>query len=166
MEQKRGEIAATEGEMQRLSGEKNVLQAAIDNNLANIDRVRTELDEQVSRGSNLSEQIARSEQHIEETGKAIDVLSEALRVLEQDAARLAESSEGIAREYLTLQNKLGDTKSSLAQRLAEAESADAAARDAEERRDTVAKELEEARNRHQELVAAQKDSKRELRQAQ
>jgi len=165
MDAKRMEISCSDGTLQRLDGEKNVLQASIDNNLSNIERIQAELNEQVSRGSNLEEQIAKSNLRIAEIGQNVENINSELQVLEQQAARLSEEGEGIARAYLTLQNKVSDAKSQMAQLEAEAASSEEAAQEAEERRSVVAEELEEARARRQELEAAQLVCKKELRKA-
>jgi len=166
MEQKRTEISLTDGSLQRLEGEKNVLQAAIDNNHANISRVRAELDEQESRGSSLQEQIQKSEQRIRDISVQTETLKSELGALEQQAARLAESSEGIAREYLSLQNSLSDARSQLAQRETEAVSAHSVSQEARERSASVLTELQEAKDKLQELQTGFRDAKRELRTAQ
>ena len=165
MEDQRAEIGETDGQVQRLEGEKNVLQAAIDNNMANMERIREELTQQADRKSSLGAQIERNEQRIAEIGRTVETLTAELNQLEAKARTLAESSEGIAREYLSLQGRLGDARSQLAQRTAEAESAEAAAEEAAGRQETVEAELQEAKNRQQELEAQQAACAKALREA-
>ena len=166
MEAKRTEISLSDGSLQRLEGEKNVLQAAIDNNTANISRVRAELDEQESRGSSLQEQIEKSEQRIAGIAAQTEALNAKLMELEKQAARVTESGEGIAREYLSLQSSLSDARSRLAQRETEAVSAHSVSQEARERSATVLTELQEAKAKLQELQNGHRDAKRELRTAQ
>ncbi|MBQ6798222.1 MAG: chromosome segregation protein SMC [Oscillospiraceae bacterium] len=166
MEAKRTEISLSDGSLQRLEGEKNVLQAAIDNNTANISRVRAELDEQESRGSSLQEQIEKSEQRIAGIAAQTEALNAKLMELEKQAARVTESGEGIAREYLSLQSSLSDARSRLAQRETEAVSAHSVSQEARERSATVLTELQEAKAKLQELQNGYRDAKRELRTAQ
>ena len=155
LEAQRGTIGETAGAVQRLEGEGNVLRAAMDNGAANIERLRAELSEQADRRSGLRGQIEKSEQRIAEIGASLASLAETLEALDGQARKLAESSEGITREYLSIQTRLGDCRSQLAKRTAEAESASQAAAEAAERRDSAAGELEAARARQQELTAQQ-----------
>jgi len=166
MERQRSEISESDSGLQRLEGEKNVLRAAIDNNLANMARVREELTEQENRKSGLGEQIAKNESRIGEIGAAIAGLDAELTALDAQARKLGESSEGIAREYFSLQNRLSDTRSQLTQRSTEAEAAGTMAEDAELRQKTVSQELEEARRKRQELQSEQTQCQSELRTAQ
>ncbi|MEA4965003.1 MAG: chromosome segregation protein SMC [Oscillospiraceae bacterium] len=165
MEQKRAEIGESDGRLQRLTGEGNVLEATEENNRVNMERVRAELSEQESRASGLQEQIAKSEDRIAALQSGAARLAAQMEELDGQAQTLAQSGEGIAREYLSLQKRLGDLRSQLAQRTAEAASSEAAAQEAGERLDTVSEELRQAKRRSEELRAQQMQCKRDLADA-
>lgn len=82
MDRQRAVIAEKDGGLQRLEGEKNVLQSSIDHNAANIERVREELSQQESRKSSLSAQIEKNEQRIGEIEALVQTLDQTLSELE------------------------------------------------------------------------------------
>lgn len=165
MEQKRTEISESDGQLQRLTGEENVLRTTVNNNRANMERVCAELSEQENRVSGLQDQIAKSEARIGQLQEGAARLNGELETLDGQARTLAQSGEGIAREYLSLQSRLSDLRAQLAQRTAEAALSESAVEEAAVRLSTVSEELRQAQNRSETLQAERKACRRALTDA-
>lgn len=118
-EQLRDEISAMEADGQHFDGQIAVLQSNIENNEQNIERIRQELLDQDSRSGSVAEQIVNSEKRVAEIEAQISLLEHELTEAQLEAKKLAESSEGMTKQFLQLQSKQTQTAADLAARRAD-----------------------------------------------
>ncbi len=101
----REQIAVAESKVQEIRGMIAVLQTNRDNCLANIERVRQELAEQDTRSGGIEEQIVVLQKRIAEIEAQTQMLEADLKAAEEEGRRLADTSEGMTKQYLSLRNK-------------------------------------------------------------
>ena len=115
----REQIAQADAQTQAVQSALAVLRTNSENCLANIARVKAELDEQDTRSSGITEQIAALEQRVEEIVQEARKLSEKLQSAEAEGKRLADSADGMTKRYLELRNRQESLRSELSARNAD-----------------------------------------------
>lgn len=105
LDQMREAIALSEAQAQGLQGTIAVLRTNSENCLANISRVHAELAEQSDRSSGIREQIAALDGRVCQIAEETATLEEKLRSAEAEGRKLADSSQGMAKRYLTMRNE-------------------------------------------------------------
>ena len=140
-EELRQTISEMEGECRRLEGQLAVLQENLRNIRANIERVQQELDDQRTRSQGVETQIQQTTARLTEIDTEDRELQRKLQSAEHDSAELANSAQGLTRQYLLLRDTQTKHQTDLAARQADI----TACRDS----------LQALRNRRQQ---AQKDS--------
>ncbi len=104
-DQLREEIAKIDAQGQSIASDIAVLRTNGENCMDNLLRVRNEMTEQENRSGSIGEQLAELEKRAAELGRQAAQLSEALQAAEEEGRRLAESSEGMTKQYLTIRNE-------------------------------------------------------------
>jgi len=103
-EQLREEISQSDALAQTIRGEIAVLETNCRNVRENLDRVRQELAEQDSRSSSIGEQIKTLESRMGEIDQQTAALKKDLSDAEAEGKKLADSSDGMTKQYLELRN--------------------------------------------------------------
>ena len=164
-EQRREAIAAEEAELQRLTGQRTVLEGEKRNAEDNITRLYQELGDQDTRSGGILSQIRDRKSRIQEIDREARSLEEQLRQVQQRLNELTESSEGMSRSYLELRNRHAAVSSELAGRRADAAAlAESLARSAE-RRAELEGDRDAAGARSAEAEAQLKTCREALKQA-
>ena len=164
-EQLRDEIAEMDADSQRYDGQIAILQGNIDNNTQNVERIRQELLDSDSRSGNISERIAKSRERVEEINRRIKELDETLSEAQAEANRLADSAEGMTKQFISLQAKQTQAATELAARNADLSAALNAISLTQQRIDTVRNDTSAASSRKDETKARLDDVRKALRDA-
>ena len=137
LEEKRDAISASELERQQAQADQTVLQASIDNNKTNIDRVRQELADQESRSGGIAGQIEAQQARIGEIGVQLARIDEKLRAALEESKKLTESNDETAGKLLSLRANHALLTSEAAGRRAEISSIRTALSDILERKQAL-----------------------------
>ena len=137
LEEKRDAISASELERQQAQADQTVLQASIDNNKTNIDRVRQELADQESRSGGIAGQIEAQQARIGEIGVQLAQIDEKLRAALEESKKLTESNDETAGKLLSLRANHALLTSEAAGRRAEISSIRTALSDILERKQAL-----------------------------
>ena len=118
-DQLREEISQMEALAQGVRGEIAVLQTNCGNSRANIARVQQELSEQDSRSGGIAEQIASLKDRMAQIASERETAEQEQRAAEAEGKRLADSADGITKQYLSLRNEQENRRAELSGRQAD-----------------------------------------------
>ena len=107
-----------DAEAQRVGGEIAVLQTQVENNTANMERIRLELSEQASRSGSLSEQIERHEVRARQISESLEQMHADLQSALEEGRSLTDSSDEISRQILSLRSVQAENLAQTANRRA------------------------------------------------
>ncbi len=103
-EQLRDQISRSEALSQTIRGDIAVLETNCRNVQDNLDRVKKELSEQDTRSSSIGEQIKALEDRMGQIDTQTTLLKTNLSAAEAEGKKLADSSDGMTKQYLDLRN--------------------------------------------------------------
>ncbi len=160
----REEIAQKEAQRQQLEGQLDLLSAERKHAQENIARVQEEIAAQDDRNGGIARQIREKQERIAAIDQQTQAQQQKLSCQQQELRRLADSAEGMTKEYLQLRNRHAELQADGAVNQADAAAlADAIAR-AEERKAEVLADGQAAAQRQKEtenkLLACQGELKR------
>ncbi len=128
----RARIAEVQANVQSAQGEIAVLQTNAENLRENLLRLRAELDEQAQRSGGIGEQIAALDARKREISEQRAQTEQSLQAAQARGKRLAENSEGLTKQYLSLRAAQEQARTELSAKNADKNAlADSAARSEE-----------------------------------
>ena len=165
LETRRAAISAEEAELQRLSGQRAVLEGERRNVEDNIARLYQELNDQDSRSSGVLTEIRERKARITAIDREARELEEKLQAVQKRLNELTESSEGMNRSYLELRNRHAAAAAELAGKRADLSAlAESVGRSAE-RKAELEEDQEAAAKRSAEAEDSLQTCRRQLREA-
>ncbi len=159
-------ISQMEAQTQEIRSGIAVLQTNAENSRANIRRVQQELSEQDSRSGGIAEQISSLEKRIAEIAQQRGTSEQEQRDAEAEGKRLADSADGITRQYLTLRGEQEQRRAELSGRQADLAALLDAMRLNEERRTQAQSDAAAATERCDQTKKQLDQSRRALADAQ
>ncbi len=140
----REEISQKETEVQALLGAIAVLQTNSENCRANIARVNEELAEQDNRSGDIVRQITALEHRVSEIEHELQTLAEQLREAEREGKALADSADGMTKQYFEQRSRLESLRNAVAAKNVDLSAVDTSLSQSEERRQQVLSDCEAA----------------------
>ena len=166
LESARIHVTMLESNHQQLEGQATVLRGNMDNNSANIDRIREELKSQEDRSGGIAAQVEQTQQRIVRIDEDLKEKRHELSALQQELAVMTANAQGITRQFLELRNKETELASDIAGREADVRGLEESLRLSEERLQQLRDDMSAATERQQSANADLADCRKQLRRAQ
>ncbi len=166
LETVRVKVNMLSGTHQQLSGQMAVLQGNVENNSANISRIREELKGQEDRSGGVAEQISQTEQRMEQIDAALSGKREELERLQQELAAMTASAQGITRQFLELRGQESALAADIAGRQADVRGLEESMVQTRQRLEQLDGDLAAGRARQHEAETNLEGCRRELAAAQ
>ena len=165
IETRRAAISAEEAELQRISGQRAVLEGERRNVEDNIARLYQELNDQDSRSSGVLTEIRERKARISAIDREARALEEKLQAVQKRLNELTESSQGMNRSYLELRNQHAAFSAELAGKRADLSALEEALSRSTERRGELEEDQAAAAKRCAEEETRLRECRRLLREA-
>ncbi|MBE6985077.1 MAG: chromosome segregation protein SMC [Ruminococcaceae bacterium] len=162
----REQIALAESKVQELRSVIAVLQTNRDNCCANIERVRQELAEQDTRSGGIGAQIVSLQARMKELDQQLEVLNRELRAAEDEGKKLADTAEGMTKQYLSLRNEQERLRTEESAKSADLSATEESIARSEVRKAEVLSDCDAAQQRQESAQAQLKNARKALRDAQ
>ena len=164
-DQLREELSKIDAQGQSIASDIAVLRTNSDNCMENLLRVRNEMTEQESRSGSIGGQIETLRAQVAELDGKVAQLTEALKAAEEEGRHLAESSEGMTKQYLTIRNEQERLRTALSGRSADRSAVQEALAQSAERLKQLDSDRETAQSRRTEAKEKLDAAKRKLDQS-
>ena len=151
---------------QQLDGQMAVLRGNIDNNAANIQRIRQELSGQEERSGGLAAQVEQAKQRVEQIEVSLKNRRDEVSSLQQEMSAMTANAQGLTKQFLELRGKETELAADLAGREAEIHSLDHGMQQTASRMETLEQDLSAGEQRHQAAAADLEQCRSALRRAQ
>ena len=151
---------------QQLEGQMAVLQGNMENNQANIARIREELKGQEDRSGGIVSQIAQSRERITEIEGTLQQKRASLKQLQQQLTAMTANAQGITRQYLELRGKESSLAADIAGRQADVRGLEESMIQTGKRMEQLDNDLSAGASRRHEAQSNLDDSRKQLRRAQ
>ena len=151
---------------QQLDGQMAVLRGNVDNNTANISRIRQELSGQEERSGGLAAQVVQAKQRVEQIDISLQNRREELTKLQQEMSGMVANAQGLTRQFLELRGKETELAADLAGREAEIHSLDDSLEQTTSRMEILEQDLTAGQQRHQAAISDLEQCRSALRRAQ
>jgi len=166
LETVRLKVNMLESAHQQLDGQMAVLRGNIENNNANIARIREELQGQEDRSGGISSQMEQTLQRIGEIGADLDKVSIDIQTAQQELAVMTANAQGMTKQFLQLRSQETALAADIAGREADIRGLEESLLQTEERSAQLKADLESGDSREQEADSNLRICRRELRRAQ
>ena len=165
LENVRIKVSMLDAHHQQLDGQMAVLRGNVENNNANIARIREELSGEEDRSGGIIAQIQQADERIEAIDRELSEKLQSIEVLQQQLAVMTANAQGITRQFLELRGKESSLSAELAGREADIRGLDESMAQTKERSDVLSADLASGAER-QELAQNNLDAcQAELRKA-
>ncbi len=151
---------------QQLEGQMAVLQGNVDNNNANVARIREELQGQEDRSGGIVAQIQQAQSRVTEIDETLGKKRQALDGLQQELAAMTASAQGITRQYLELRGKESSLAADIAGRQADVRGLEDSMVGTRQRLEQISSDLSAGAARRHEAQGNLEACRAELRRAQ
>ena len=151
---------------QQLDGQMAVLRGNVDNNTANISRIRQELSGQEERSGGLAAQVEQAKQRVEQIEISLQNRRDNLEKLQQEMSGMTANAQGLTRQFLELRGKETELAADLAGREAEIHSLNDSLEQTTSRMEMLELDLKTGEQRRQEAAANLEQCRSALRRAQ
>ena len=150
---------------QQLEGQMAVLQGNIENNNANITRIREELQGQDDRSGGIETQIQQTRERITTIEQTLEQKRLALADLQQQLTAMTANAQGITRQYLELRGKETALAADIAGRQADVRGLEESMIQSGQRLEQLNNDLAAGSSRRHEAQTNLEESRRQLRRA-
>ena len=151
---------------QQLDGQMAVLRGNVENNHANIARIREELQGQEDRSGGIVAQIEQTKTRIEEIERDLKCKRADLETLQQQLAAMTANAQGLTKQYLELRGKESSLTADLAGRQADVRGLEESMIQTSQRMEQLSADLAAGASRHHEAQTNLDAARKELRKAQ
>ena len=151
---------------QQLDGQMAVLRGNVDNNTANIARIRQELSGQEERSGGISAQVEQAKLRVEQIEQTLLGRREELQRLQQELSGMMANAQGLTRQFLELRGKETSLAADLAGREADIRGLDESMEQTRTRMEELEKDLSAGAQRHKDAKENLDQCCSELRRAQ
>ena len=166
LEALRERASTLESERMRHSGDSDVLQTKLENNQANMERLRQELTSQTSRAGQLQQQITDREARIAAIETELTASSEKIRSAQTELDSHRQSQQALSDQLTALQAQYSQTQEALSEVQQTLSARSASEQEVLDREEAVRRERSEAMARRAEAEAAAADCAQRLEAAQ
>ncbi len=165
LETVRVKVNMLEAHRQQLEGQQAVLQGNIDNNHANILRIREELQGQEDRSGGILTQISQTRERIDQIEGMLADKQKTMEALRQELAAMTANAQGLTRQYLELRGQETALTSDIAGREADLRSLEESRQQTEQRLEQLDEDLAAGETREKDARENLHESRRQLRRA-
>ena len=151
---------------QQLDGQMAVLRGNVENNHANIARIREELQGQEDRSGGIVAQIEQTKTRIDEIERDLKCKRADLETLQQQLAAMTANAQGLTKQYLELRGKESSLTADLAGRQADVRGLEESMIQTSQRMEQLSADLAAGASRHHEAQTNLDAARKELRKAQ
>jgi len=151
---------------QQLDGQMAVLRGNVENNNANIARIKEELQGQEDRSGGIVAQIEQTKARIEEIEAALGKKRKELDDLRQQLAEMTANAQGLTKQYLELRGKESSLAADLAGRQADVRGLEESMIQTGQRLEQLSSDLAAGASRHHEAQTNLDATRKELKNAQ
>lgn len=166
LETARVKVNMLEATHQQLDGQMAVLRGNMDNNTANIQRIRKELTGQEQRSGGVRTQIEQAGQRVEQIEQMLGQRREELQQLQQQLAAATADAQGMTKHFLELRGKETSLAAELAGREADIRGIEQSREQTRQRLKQLEEDLSSGACRHKEAEENLAVCRGKLRQAQ
>ena len=165
LENVRIKVSMLDANHQQLDGQMAVLRSNIENNNANILRIREELSGEEDRSGGIIAQIQQADERIEAIDRELTEKMQSIDTLQQQLAVMTANVQGITRQFLELRGKESSLSAELAGREADIRGLDESIAQSKERMDALNADLASGAQRQEEAQSNLDACQAELRKA-
>ena len=151
---------------QQMEGQMAVLQGNVDNNNANVARIREELEGQENRTGGIVSQIQQAEERISRIEEEIAVGQTQLEELQLELTAMTANAEGRTRQFLELRNRQTTLTAEIAGREADVRGLRESERQSNERMEQLDEEIKAGNGRRRDVQLALDACRNALKKAQ
>ena len=166
LETARVKVTMMESSHQQLDGQMAVLRSNVDNNRANISRIRDEMKDEDDRSGGIASQMEQAKDRVEQIGILLKQKKDKLEGLQQEMAAMTANAQGITRQFLELRSKETELTAQIAGSEADIRSVEDALRESQNRMDQLKADLQAGQEREENAARDMQTCQRELRKAE
>ena len=165
LETARVKVTMMESSHQQLDGQMAVLRSNVDNNRANISRIRDEMKDEDDRSGGIASQMEQAKDRVEQIGILLRQKKDKLEGLQQEMAAMTANAQGITRQFLELRSKETELTAQIAGSEADIRSVEDALRESQNRMDQLKADLQAGQEREENAARDLLTCQSELRKA-
>ena len=165
LETARVKVTMMESSHQQLDGQMAVLRSNVDNNRANISRIRDEMKDEDDRSGGIASQMEQAKDRVEQIGILLKQKKDQLEGLQQEMAAMTANAQGITRQFLELRSKETEVTAQIAGSEADIRSVEDALRESQNRMDQLKADLQAGQEREENAARDLLTCQSELRKA-
>ena len=166
LETARVKVTMMESSHQQLDGQMAVLRSNVDNNRANISRIRDEMKDEDDRSGGIASQMEQAKDRVEQIGILLKQKKDKLEGLQQEMVAMTANAQGITRQFLELRSKETELTAQIAGSEADIRSVEDALRESQSRMDQLKADLQAGQEREENAARDMQTCQRELRKAE
>ena len=151
---------------QQLEGQMAVLRGNVENNNANLSRIREEIQGQADRSGGLESQIAQTEQRVAQIDADLADAREAIAASQRKLSEMTASAQGLSKQFLELRTKETNLQADIAGCEADVRALEENRESTRQRLSQLEEDLSSGEARREEAKKNLEDSRRALKDAQ
>ena len=151
---------------QQLEGQMAVLRGNVENNNANLSRIREEIQGQADRSGGLESQIAQTEQRVAQIDADLADAREAIAASQRKLSEMTASAQGLSKQFLELRTKETNLQADIAGCEADVRALEENRESTRQRLSQLEEDLSSGETRREEAKKNLEDSRRALKDAQ